>query len=110
MVSTPLPSGRAINKLAWDRKDGRRAALGCSDGKLYIYDIGDAGIPRESEWADFQKALSGMTTGNSQNTLSLNTNGSTGGGPGSHGGGGGGGGGVSEGEGRPMTPTMNGRN
>jgi dynein intermediate chain len=45
VVSTNVGSGRAINKLQWDRKDGRRAALGGSDGKLYVYDIGDMAIP-----------------------------------------------------------------
>jgi len=45
VVSTPVGANRAINKLEWDRKDGRRAALGSSDGKLYIYDIGDMAIP-----------------------------------------------------------------
>ncbi|KAL4072982.1 WD40-repeat-containing domain protein [Scleroderma yunnanense] len=59
-VSTSVASGRAINKLQWDRKDGRRVALGCSDGKLYIYDIGDMAIPRESEWTDLQKTIAGM--------------------------------------------------
>lgn len=84
MVSTAVGSGRAINKFAWDRKDGKRAALGCSDGKLYIYDIGDAGVPRDTEWADFQKTISGILSGNAQATL-----------PGE--------------EVRPGTPTMNGR-
>lgn len=63
MVSTPVGSNRAINKLKWDCKDGRRAALGGSDGKLYIYDIGDMSIPRESEWTDLQKTLAGLQGG-----------------------------------------------
>lgn len=46
--------------MAWDRKDGRRAALGGSDGKLYIYDIGDMGVPRESEWTDMQRTVAGF--------------------------------------------------
>lgn len=66
MVSTSVGSGRAINKLQWDRKDGRRAALGGSDGRLYIYDIGDMAIPREAEWTDMQKSISGMVGGGGQ--------------------------------------------
>lgn len=66
-VTTNVGTGRAINKLEWDRKDGRRVALGCSDGKLYIYDIGDIAIPRESEWTDLQKTIAGMV-GNSGQT------------------------------------------
>jgi len=63
VVSTPIGAGRAINKLEWDRKDGRRVALGGSDGKLYIYDIGDMGVPRETEWADLQRTIANMQSG-----------------------------------------------
>lgn len=63
VVSTNVVSGRAINKLQWDRKDGRRAALGGSDGKLYVYDIGDMALPRESEWTDLQKTVAGFIGG-----------------------------------------------
>jgi dynein intermediate chain len=67
-VSTNVSSGRAINKLAWDRKDGRRVVLGGSDGQLYVYDIGDMAIPRESEWVDMQKSLAGMVSSQTANT------------------------------------------
>lgn len=30
---------RGLNKLAWDRKEGRRAAIGSSDGRVYVYEI-----------------------------------------------------------------------
>ncbi|KAJ8522741.1 hypothetical protein ONZ45_g723 [Pleurotus djamor] len=63
VVSTPVGSGRAINKLKWDGKDGRRAALGGSDGRLYIYDIGDMAIPRDGEWLELQKTVAGMVGG-----------------------------------------------
>ncbi|KAF8998561.1 WD40-repeat-containing domain protein [Cyathus striatus] len=66
-VSTTVGSGRAINKLQWDKKEGRRAALGGSDGRLYIYDIGDMAIPRESEWTDMQKTLAGIVGGGQAN-------------------------------------------
>ncbi|TFK39400.1 WD40-repeat-containing domain protein [Crucibulum laeve] len=67
VVSTTVGSGRAINKLQWDRKEGRRAALGGSDGRLYIYDIGDMAIPRESEWTDMQKTVAGIVGGGQAN-------------------------------------------
>ncbi|KAI6011769.1 hypothetical protein BKA83DRAFT_4175479 [Pisolithus microcarpus] len=60
-VTTNVGTGRAINKLEWDRKDGRRAALGCSDGKLYTYDIGDIVIPGESELVAEMVSNSGQT-------------------------------------------------
>ncbi|KAF9077631.1 dynein intermediate chain [Rhodocollybia butyracea] len=69
VVSTSVGSGRALNKLQWDKKDGRRAAIGGSDGRLYIYDIGDMAIPRESEWTDLQKTISGMVGGAQMNGL-----------------------------------------
>ncbi|KAF8994458.1 hypothetical protein BDQ17DRAFT_1430992 [Cyathus striatus] len=68
-VSTTVGSGRAINKLQWDKKEGRRAALGGSDGRLYIYDIGDMAIPRESEWTDMQKTLAGIVGGGQANGM-----------------------------------------
>ncbi|KAF9048239.1 WD40 repeat-like protein [Hymenopellis radicata] len=61
--STTAGSGRAINKLQWDHKDGRRVALGGSDGKLYVYDIGDLALPKESEWNELQKTISGISGG-----------------------------------------------
>ena len=63
VVSTTVGQGRAINKLQWDHKDGRRAALGGSDGKLYVYDIGDMALPRETEWTDLQRTIAGMVGG-----------------------------------------------
>ncbi|KIK25465.1 hypothetical protein PISMIDRAFT_9505 [Pisolithus microcarpus 441] len=58
-ITTNIGMGHAINKLEWDRKDGRHAALGCSDGKLYTYDIGDIVIPGESKWTGLQKTSCG---------------------------------------------------
>lgn len=63
VVSTSVGTGRAINKLAWDRKDGRRAAMGGADGRLYVYDIGDMATPRETEWKDLQKTVAGLAGG-----------------------------------------------
>ncbi|KAI0372730.1 dynein intermediate chain [Pilatotrama ljubarskyi] len=62
-VSTTVGSGRALNKLRWERKDGRRAAVGGSDGRLYIYDVGDMALPRESEWTDMQRTVANMVSG-----------------------------------------------
>ncbi|KAF4569992.1 hypothetical protein EYR40_008975 [Pleurotus pulmonarius] len=66
VVSTPVGSGRAINKMKWDGKEGRRAALGGSDGRLYVYDIGDMAIPRDAEWNELQKTVVGMVGGGGQ--------------------------------------------
>ena len=66
VVGTAVGSNRALNKLKWDCKDGRRAALGGSDGRLYIYDIGDMALPRESEWTDMQRTIAGIMGGGPQ--------------------------------------------
>jgi dynein intermediate chain len=63
VVSTTVNAEHALNKLQWDRKDGRRAILGGSEGRLYIYDIGDMAIPRETEWNDMQKTVAGFVGG-----------------------------------------------
>ncbi|KAN0121203.1 Pyridoxal phosphate-dependent transferase [Russula decolorans] len=63
VVSTTVNAEHALNKVQWDRKDGRRAILGGSEGRLYIYDIGDMAIPRETEWNDMQKTVAGFVGG-----------------------------------------------
>ncbi|EGU11335.1 Cytoplasmic dynein intermediate chain [Rhodotorula toruloides ATCC 204091] len=58
-ASRPLggSSGRrGLNKLAWERKEGRRAAIGSSDGKVYVYELSqDLVTPREGEWDQMRK-------------------------------------------------------
>ncbi|KAA1468779.1 WD40 repeat-like protein [Dentipellis sp. KUC8613] len=66
VVSTTVNPEHAINKLQWDRKDGRRAIMGGSEGKLHVYDIGDMAIPRETEWNDMQKTIAGFVGGGGQ--------------------------------------------
>ena len=53
---------RAINKLAWDRTPlSRKAALGSSDGKLYVYDVAEKLVsPRDNEWVELQKTVQGL--------------------------------------------------
>ncbi|CAG8710352.1 37729_t:CDS:10, partial [Gigaspora margarita] len=40
VVNTQVGNGRALNKLQWD-KEGRRAAIGSSDGRVHVYDVGE---------------------------------------------------------------------
>ena len=44
-VSTQIGSGKALNKLAWD-KEGKKAAIGSSDGHVYVYDIGEVRVKK----------------------------------------------------------------
>jgi dynein intermediate chain len=41
--------------------------MGGSDGRFYIYDIGDMALPRESEWADMQKTVATIGGGGQAN-------------------------------------------
>ncbi|ORX59582.1 WD40 repeat-like protein [Hesseltinella vesiculosa] len=66
MVSTPIGSGKALNKLAWD-KEGRKTGLGCSDGRVYVYDIGEMARPKPDDWHLLQKNISEMIS-NQENT------------------------------------------
>lgn len=69
--SFTVGTGRAINKLAWEKKDGRYAALGTSDGLLHIYDVGsDITNPKEHEWHDFQKAVQTLKQAGQTTSLS----------------------------------------
>ncbi|KAI7861592.1 WD40-repeat-containing domain protein [Spinellus fusiger] len=58
-VSTPVGSGKALNKLAWD-KEGKRTAIGSSDGRVYVYDIGEIATPKPDDWHLLQKSISEM--------------------------------------------------
>lgn len=60
LVSTQVCT-HALNKIAWDRGAGRKAALGGSDGKVYVYDVAEKVVtPRESEWVEFQKNVGAL--------------------------------------------------
>ena len=61
-VGAESSARRGLNKLAWDRREGRHAAIGSSDGKVYIYDVGALAGPRENEWELLRRTLSGMTS------------------------------------------------
>ncbi|KAJ1822393.1 hypothetical protein GGH91_001933 [Coemansia sp. RSA 2671] len=52
-----ITSGRALNKLAWDRP-GRRIAAGGADGVVSVYDVGDLSVPRPEDHALFARTIS----------------------------------------------------
>ncbi|KAI9355136.1 WD40-repeat-containing domain protein [Zopfochytrium polystomum] len=55
-VSTLVGSGKALNKLQWDA-EGRKAAIGSSDGQLYVYDVGELAQPDAEAAQLFQKTV-----------------------------------------------------
>jgi dynein intermediate chain len=70
IVSIAVGSNRALNKIKWDKKDGRRAAMGGADGRVYVYDVGGMAVPRDEEWIDFQKVVARLMNSNSTGTAS----------------------------------------
>lgn len=65
IVSVNVGNSRALNKVKWDKKDGRRVAMGGADGKVYVYDVGGMASPREEEWLELQKVIAKLMS-NSQ--------------------------------------------
>ncbi|GJN90008.1 hypothetical protein Rhopal_003003-T1 [Rhodotorula paludigena] len=63
-VDEPGQRPRGLNRLAWDRKDGRRAAVGSSDGKVYVYELSqDLVTPRVDEWEQMRKTCNAALAG-----------------------------------------------
>ncbi|TPX32838.1 hypothetical protein SmJEL517_g04142 [Synchytrium microbalum] len=60
-VSIHVGNGMALNKLDWD-KEGRRTALGSSDGYLYVYDVGELSQPRSDHLSNLSKVVNGFET------------------------------------------------
>ncbi|GAA5895472.1 dynein intermediate chain [Sporobolomyces salmoneus] len=57
------PAG--LNKLAWDKKDGKRCAVASSDGRVYVYDISqDLITPREGEWEQMRRTCNAALSSN----------------------------------------------
>ena len=56
-VASAVPSPVAgLNKLAWDKRDGRKVALGSADGRVHVYECGPAlTATRESDWERMRK-------------------------------------------------------
>lgn len=69
IVSINVGSSRALNKVKWDKKEGKRVAMGGADGRVYVYDVGGMAIPREEEWIELQKVIAKlMSSSTNQNS------------------------------------------
>ncbi|MBW0515158.1 hypothetical protein O181_054873 [Austropuccinia psidii MF-1] len=56
---------RGLNKLSWDKREGKKVAIGSIDGKVYVYDIGELALPKENEWDQMRKTFTNMLGTNS---------------------------------------------
>lgn len=79
LVSTKV-CDHALNKIAWDRGlQSRKAALGGSDGKVYVYEVADKVVtPRENEWVELQKNVNALAQSGSGVGASLGLTGERG--------------------------------
>lgn len=59
IMSEVAGAGKALNKLSWS-KDGRHAAIGSSDGHVYVYDIGEMATPHPEDWDTLQRTVNEM--------------------------------------------------
>ncbi|KAG4303690.1 hypothetical protein PCANB_000073 [Pneumocystis canis] len=57
--STTFPNNRALNKLSWERHEGKRIAVGGLDGIVSIIDVGDFGGAevKQEEWLNIKKLV-----------------------------------------------------
>ncbi|CAG8463596.1 9080_t:CDS:10 [Paraglomus brasilianum] len=60
IVGVAVGSGKALNKIQWD-KDGRKVAIGSSDARVHVYDVGELGNARSDESLNLQRVISDMT-------------------------------------------------
>ena len=63
-LSARSPSGRAFNRVAWERRSGdthvcTKLAVGGVDGRVYVYGVPETlAMPRgDADWYDMQAAL-----------------------------------------------------
>uniref|UniRef100_A0A1D1Z0P9 Cytoplasmic dynein 1 intermediate chain 1 n=1 Tax=Anthurium amnicola TaxID=1678845 RepID=A0A1D1Z0P9_9ARAE len=59
VVGLNVGSGKALNKIQWD-KEGRKVAIGSSDAKVHVYDIGELGQAHPDESKNLQKVIADM--------------------------------------------------
>ncbi|KAG0306606.1 hypothetical protein BGZ98_002077 [Dissophora globulifera] len=71
VMSTVVGAGKALNKLSWS-KDGRHAAIGTSDGHVYVYDIGEMATPHAEDWDILQRTVNEMISTQTHGSILTN--------------------------------------
>ncbi|KAJ9075485.1 hypothetical protein DSO57_1035670 [Entomophthora muscae] len=64
-IITTTVAGCALNKLTW-HSSGSKVAIGTSDGKLLVYELGEMAIPSSEDWEIFQRTLNDLEAANAQ--------------------------------------------
>ncbi|KAJ3196244.1 hypothetical protein HK101_009615 [Irineochytrium annulatum] len=57
IASVNVGNNKALNKLDWD-KEGKKCAIGASDGQCHVYDLGEMSQPTSESWSSFHQILS----------------------------------------------------
>ncbi|XP_075443412.1 cytoplasmic dynein 1 intermediate chain 1 isoform X3 [Ascaphus truei] len=55
-ASTTIEGASALNRVHW-AQSGREVAVGDSDGRVWIYDVGEFAVPHSDEWSRFARTL-----------------------------------------------------
>ncbi|ORZ08066.1 WD40-repeat-containing domain protein [Lobosporangium transversale] len=71
VMSTVVGAGKALNKMSWS-KDGRHAAIGSSDGHVYVYDIGEMATPHAEDWNVLQRTVNEMISTQTHGSIYAN--------------------------------------
>ncbi|KAI0243583.1 hypothetical protein L0F63_004351 [Massospora cicadina] len=60
-----VAAGCALNKLCW-HSSGTQVAVGTSDGKLLVYELGEMALPSPDDWEIFQRTLNDLEAAKAQ--------------------------------------------
>ncbi|KAM4688374.1 cytoplasmic dynein 1 intermediate chain 1 isoform 1-T1 [Discoglossus pictus] len=55
-ASTTIEGASALNRVRW-AQTGREVAVGDSEGRIWVYDVGEFAIPHSDEWSRFARTL-----------------------------------------------------
>uniref|UniRef100_A0A8C1B196 Dynein cytoplasmic 1 intermediate chain 1b n=1 Tax=Cyprinus carpio carpio TaxID=630221 RepID=A0A8C1B196_CYPCA len=55
-ASVTVEGGCALNRVRWS-SGGREVAVGDSEGRLWIYDVGELAVPHTDDWSKFARTL-----------------------------------------------------
>ncbi|XP_028927075.1 cytoplasmic dynein 1 intermediate chain 1 isoform X3 [Ornithorhynchus anatinus] len=55
-ASVAIEGASALNRVRW-AQTGKEVAVGDSEGRIWIYDVGELAIPRSDEWTRFARTL-----------------------------------------------------
>ncbi|XP_010189446.1 PREDICTED: cytoplasmic dynein 1 intermediate chain 1-like [Mesitornis unicolor] len=55
-ASVTIEGASALNRVRWAQA-GKEVAVGDSEGRIWIYDVGELAVPHNDEWTRFARTL-----------------------------------------------------